>query len=57
LPPERRIRYKLFRFVNNLRENYRLPDFYQDILGNRTAMAYANYLLKEKENENVLQNM
>ena len=57
LQPERKITYKLFRFVNNLRESYRLGEFWQDRIGNKTAMAYAKYLLKEKENETVLKSL
>jgi hypothetical protein len=55
LIPERKIRYKLYRFLNKLREQYLLPDFMQDSLGNKLAMQYAEYLLTEKDNESVFQ--
>lgn len=54
LPAERRVRYRLFRFINKLRTVYRFPEYSQELLGDKLAMAYADYLLKEKENESVL---
>ena len=57
LQPERKIRYKLFRFINKIRENYILPEYDQDQLGNKLAMEYANYLLDGKESETVLNNL
>jgi len=51
LPPERKIRYKIFRFINKLRENYHFNSLEPDFLGDITAMEYAKYLLKEKENK------
>jgi hypothetical protein len=54
LNPERKIRYKLYRFLNKLREQYLLPEFMQDSLGNKVAMLYAEHLLTEKDNESIL---
>ena len=51
LPPERKVRFRVIRFINRLREKYNLLPFYNDLVGNKVAMAYAKHLLKEKENE------
>ncbi len=51
LPPERKVRHRIFKFVNKLRKTYHLAEFEQDLLGNRVAMEYAKYLLTNKENE------
>lgn len=51
LPPERKVRFRVLRFINKLREKYNLLPFYNDLVGNKVAMAYAKHLLREKENE------
>lgn len=54
LPLERKVRFRVLRFIDKLRERYNLSNFYNDTIGNNVAMSYAKYLLKEKENENEL---
>lgn len=51
LPPERKVRHRIFKFVNKLRKTYHLNEFEEDILANRVAMEYAKFLLTNKENE------
>lgn len=51
MPPERKIRHKIIKFVNKLRKTYFFPEFENDIIGNRVAMEYAKFLLSNKENE------
>ena len=55
LPPERKVRFRVLRFINKLREKYNLLPFYNDPVGNKVAMAYAKYLLKDKENDGEIQ--
>lgn len=55
--PERKVRYRILRFINKLRAEFKLTEFYEDFLGNQVAMDYAKYLLGEKENEQELQKM
>jgi hypothetical protein len=56
--PERKIRFRILNFINQMRENYKLPAFYEDSLGNQAAMVYAAYLISnEKENEGELNKM
>lgn len=56
--PERKIRFRILNFINQMRENYKLPAFYEDSLGNQAAMIYAAYLISnEKENEGELNKM
>jgi len=57
LSPERKVRHRIFKFVNKLRKTYHLHDFEQDLVGNRVAMEYANFLLTNKENEAEFQKM
>lgn len=57
LPPERKVRHRIFKFVNKLRNTYHLHEFEQDLLGNRVAMEYAKFLLTNKENEAEFQKM
>lgn len=54
LPPEREVRYKLFKFINRLRNGCHLPNYSIDLLGNKVAMQYANYLLTNKESNEEL---
>lgn len=54
LPAERKVRFRVLRFINKLREKYNLLPFYNDPIGNKVAMAYAKYLLKDKENDGEL---
>ena len=37
--------------MNKLRKTYFIPEFENDIIGNRVAMEYAKFLLGNKENE------
>jgi hypothetical protein len=56
--PERKIRFRILNFINQMRENYKLPAFYEDLLGNQAAMFYAAYLVSnEKENDGELNKM
>ncbi len=57
LPPDRKVRLKLLRFINKLRAVYNIHELQLDLLGNTVANAYANYLLTEKENDKVLQDL
>lgn len=57
LPPERKVRHRIFKFVNKLRKVYHLNEFEQDLLGHRVAMEYAKYLLTNKENDAVFNKM
>lgn len=57
LPPERKVRHKIFKFVNKLRKTYHLHEFEQDLVGNRVAMEYAKFLLTNKENDAEFQKM
>jgi hypothetical protein len=34
-----------------MRDNYRLPEYNQDLIGNKLAMEYAKYLLKGKDSD------
>ena len=54
LPPERKVRYKLFRMIDKIRIRYKLPSFYKDSIGDSFAMSYAKALLTEKYDENEL---
>lgn len=52
LAPERKVRYRILKFINKLRNEYKLNEFNEDNLGNLVAMSYAEYLLRSlKENE------
>lgn len=55
--PERKVRYRILKFINKLRSEFKLGEFFEDYLGNQVAMDYARYLLTEKENETELQKM
>ena len=57
LPPERKIRYRLLKFINKMREERHLPPYNIDLIANNLAMLYADYLLNNKENEEELNNM
>ena len=57
LPPERKIRYRLLKFINKMRAERHLPPYNIDLIGNNLAMLYADYLLNNKENEQELKNM
>ena len=57
LPPERKIRYRLFKFINNMRQHFHLDPYYLDLLSNNLAMLYANYLLSNPENKEELNQM
>ena len=57
LPPERKIRYRLFKFINKMREDFHLPLYNLDLLANNLAMLYANYLLTNPENKEELNQM
>ena len=57
LPPERKIRYRLFKFINNMRLHFHLDPYYLDLLSNNLAMLYANYLLSNPENKEELNQM
>ena len=49
--PERNVRHRMFRFINKLRNDYKLQELHEDFIGNQIAMQYASYLMSEKENE------
>ena len=57
LPPERKIRYRLFKFINRMREECHMTPYNIDLIANNLAMLYADYLLNNKENEEELNNM
>ena len=57
LPPERKIRYRLFKFINRMREECHMVPYDIDLLANNLAMLYANYLLTNPENEDELKTM
>jgi hypothetical protein len=57
LPPERKIRYRLFKFINRMRDECHMEPYHIDLIANNLAMLYADYLLNNKENEEELNNM
>ena len=57
LPPERKIRYRLFKFINKMRAECHMNPYNIDLIANNLAMLYADYLLNNKENEEELKNM
>ena len=57
LPPERKIRYRLFKFINRMRDECHMTPYDIDLLANNLAMLYADYLLTNPENEEELKNM
>ena len=57
LPPERKIRYRLFKFINSMRDECHMVPYDIDLLANNLAMLYANYLLTNPENEDELKTM
>ena len=57
LPPERKIRYRLFKFINKMRAECHISPYSIDLIANNLAMLYADYLLNNKENEEELNNM
>ena len=57
LPPERKIRYRLFKFINKMRAECHITPYNIDLIANTLAMLYADYLLTNKENEEELNKM
>ena len=57
LPPERKVRYKLFKFINKMRTNCHMIPYSIDLIGNNLAMEYAKYLLTNKESEEEFNNL
>ena len=57
LPPERKVRYKLFKFINKMRINCHMNPYALDRMGNHLAMDYAKYLLNNKEDDEELNNL
>ena len=57
LPPERKIRYRLFKFINRMREECHMTPYNMDLLANNLAMLYADYLLNNRENEEEIKTM
>ena len=57
LPPERKVRYRLFKFINKMRSECHIPLYGIDLIANNLAMLYADYLLTNKENEEELNKM
>ena len=57
LPPERKIRYRLFKFINKMRAECHIAPYNIDLIANTLAMLYADYLLTNKENEEELNKM
>ena len=57
LPPERKIRYRLFKFINRMRAECHMEPYNIDLIANNLAMLYADYLLNNKESEEELNNM
>ena len=57
LPPERKIRYRLFKFINKMRAECHINPYNIDLIANNLAMLYADYLLTNKESEEELSKM
>ena len=47
----RKIRRDVIKTINELREQAKVPGLYMDILSNRAANEYAEYLLTNEESE------
>lgn len=50
----RKIRRDIIKSINEYREQHTIPGVYQDILANRAANEYAEYLLSNEENSGVI---
>ena len=50
----RKIRRDIVRSINDYREHSAIPGIYQDVLSNRAATEYAEYLLENDEDPHVL---
>jgi hypothetical protein len=50
----RKIRRDIVRSINEYREMQKIPGIYQDVLSNRAAAEYADYLLENEEDNSVL---
>jgi hypothetical protein len=50
----RKIRRDILRSINDYREAQQTPGVYQDILANKAAAEYAEYLLDNEEDMNVV---
>lgn len=54
LDPRRKVRREILRTVNELRDKFERPNVNVDKLTEKAADAYAEYLLRDEENEEVL---
>lgn len=50
----RKIRRDIIRSINDYREGQQTPGIYQDLLANKAAAEYAEYLLENEEDNNVV---
>jgi hypothetical protein len=50
----RKIRRDIMRSINEYREHQSTPGIYQDVLANKAATEYAEYLLNNEENPSVV---
>jgi hypothetical protein len=48
----RKIRRQILRTINDVREAHGVPSLFIDIMGNKAATEYANYLMGNQEDEN-----
>ena len=48
----RKIRREILRTINDIREAHEVPMIYADVMGNKAATEYANWLLSNPEDEN-----
>jgi hypothetical protein len=53
----RKIRRDIVRSINEYRELQKIPGIYQDVLSNKAAAEYAEYLLENDEDSGVLQDI
>lgn len=51
----RKIRRDIVKSINDYRENLKNPGVYSDVMANKVATEYAEYLLENEEDMNVLQ--
>jgi hypothetical protein len=45
----RKIRRQIIRTINDMREAHSVPSIYTDVMANKAATEYANYLLSNQE--------
>ena len=54
MDPRRKVRREILRTINELRDKFDRPNILADAMTNKVADAYADYLLREEENEEIL---